>query len=43
MQQTQKKTFESAATTLTISDEELNDIIKIVKSLEESGFFYKRC
>ena len=41
MQQIQKKTFESAATTLTISDEELDDIIKIVKSLEESVFFIK--
>ena len=32
-----QKTFESRTTTLTISNEEMNDIMKIVKSLEESG------
>ena len=33
--------FGSGATTLTISNEETNDIIKIVKSLEESGLLIK--
>ena len=33
-----KKMFGSRTTTLIISDEEMNDIMKIVKSLEESGF-----
>ena len=36
-----KKMFGSGTTTLTISNEEINDIIKIVKSLEESGLFIK--
>ena len=29
--------FQSGTTTLIISNEEMNDIMKIVKSLEESG------
>ena len=33
--------FGSGVTTLTISNEEINDIIKIFKSLEESGFLIK--
>ena len=32
-----KKMFDSGTTTLIISNDEMNDIIKIVKSLEESG------
>ena len=32
-----KKMFASGVTTLIISNEEVNDIMKIVKSLEESG------
>ena len=32
-----KKMFGSGVTTLIISNEEMNDIMKIVKSLEESG------
>ena len=36
-----KKMFESGATTLIISNEEMNDIMKIVKSLEESGLLIK--
>ena len=32
-----KKMFESCMPTLIISNEEMNDIMKIVKSLEESG------
>ena len=32
-----KKIFGSGATTLTISNEEMHDIMKIVKSLEEFG------
>ena len=36
-----KKMFGSGATTLTISNEETNNIIKIVKSLEESGLLIK--
>ena len=36
-----KKMFESGVTTLIISNKEMNDIIKIVKSLEESGLFTK--
>ena len=36
-----KKMFGSGVTTL-ISDEEMNDIIKIIKSLEESGLLIKR-
>ena len=32
-----QKMFESDATALIISNEEMHDIIKIVKSLEESG------
>ena len=33
----QNKVFESGKTTLIISNEEMNDIIKIVKSLEVTG------
>ena len=33
----QKKIFESGTTALIISDEEIDDIVKIVESLEESG------
>ena len=36
----QKKTFGSG-TTLIILDEEMNDVIKIVKYLEDSGFLIK--
>ena len=37
----QKKTFESDMTTLIISKEEMNDIMKIIKSLEEAAIIYK--
>ena len=33
--------FKSGTTTLVISNEEMNDIMKIVKSLEESGLLIK--
>ena len=33
--------FGSGNTTLIISNEEMNDIMKIVESVEESGFFIK--
>ena len=33
--------FGSGTTVLTISNEEMNDITKIVKSLEESGLLIK--
>ena len=36
-----KKIFGSGATTLIISNEEMHDIMKIVKSLEESGLLIK--
>ena len=36
-----KKMFGSGVTTLIISNEEMNDIMKIVKYLEESGFLIK--
>ena len=36
-----KKMFGSGTTTLIISDEEMNDIMKIVKFLEESGLLMK--
>ena len=36
-----KKMFGSGNTTLIISNEEMNDIIKIIKSLEESGLLIK--
>ena len=36
-----KKMFGSGMTALMISNEEMNDIIKIVKSLEESGLLIK--
>ena len=36
-----KKMFGSASTTLIISNEEMNDIMKIIKSLEESGLLIK--
>ena len=37
----QKKIFGSGMTTLIISNEEMNDVMKIVKSLEDSGLFIK--
>ena len=36
-----KKMFGSTTTTLTISNKEMNDIMKIVKSFEESGLLIK--
>ena len=36
-----KKMFRSGTATLIISNEEMNDIIKIVESLEESGLLIK--
>ena len=36
-----KKMFRSGFTTLIFSNEEMNDIMKIVKSLEESGLLIK--
>ena len=36
-----KKMFGSGVTTLIISNEEMNDIMKIVRSLEESGLLIK--
>ena len=36
-----KKIFGSGVTTLTISSEEMIDIMKIIKSLEESGLLIK--
>ena len=36
-----KKMFGSGKTALIISNEEMNDIMKIVKSLEESGLLMK--
>ena len=33
--------FESGTTTLIISNEEMNDIMEIVKSLQESGLLIK--
>ena len=36
-----KKMFGSGTTTLIISNEEMNDIMKIVKSLEDSGLLIK--
>ena len=38
---THKKIFESGVTTLIISNEEMNDIMKVVKSLEESDLLIK--
>ena len=38
-----KKMFGSGTTKLIISNEGLNDIMKIVKSLEESGLLIKKC
>ena len=37
----QKKIFGSSVTTLIISNEDLNDIMKIVKSLEDAGLLIK--
>ena len=37
-----KKMFGSGTTILVISNEEINNIMKIVKPLEESGFLIKR-
>ena len=39
----QRKVFGSETTRLIISNEEMDTIIKIVKSLEESGFIDKKC
>ena len=36
-----KKMFRAGTTTLIISNEEMNDIMKIVKSLKESGLLIK--
>ena len=36
-----KKMYESGTTTLIISNEEINDIMKIIKSIEESGVLIK--
>ena len=36
-----KKTFGSGTTTLITSNEKMNDIMKIIKSLEESGLLIK--
>ena len=36
-----EKMFESGVTTLIVSNEEMNDIMKIVKSIEESGLLIK--
>ena len=38
----QKKIYGSGTTTLVISNEEINDIMKIVKALEDSGILLKR-
>ena len=38
----QKKVHGSGATTLIISNEEMNDIIKIVQTLEDSNILWKR-
>ena len=37
-----KKMLESGVTTLILSNEKMNNIMKIVKSLEESGLLIKR-
>ena len=37
-----KKILESRATTLIMSNDEMEDIIKVVKSLEDSGLLSKR-
>ena len=39
--QKKKKDFESGTTTSVFSNEDLNDIMKIVKSLKESGLLIK--
>ena len=41
MQLFQKIFFGSSTTTLILSNEELNDIMKIIKSLEDSGLLIK--
>ena len=38
-----KKIFGSGITTLIISNKEMNDIMKIIKSLEYAGFVDKGC
>ena len=38
---THKKMFGSGTTTLIVSNEEMNVILKIIKSLEESGLLIK--
>ena len=42
MQEYIKKILRSGNTTLIISNDEINDIIKIIKSLEDSGLLLKR-
>ena len=42
MQEYIKKIFGSGKTTLIIPNDEMKDIIKIVKSLEDSGLLLKR-
>ena len=42
MQEYIKKIFGSGKTTLIISNDEMKDIIKIIKSLEDSGLLLKR-
>ena len=37
----QKKIFGSGMTTILISNEEMNDIMKIIKSLEDTGLLMK--
>ena len=38
-----KKMFGSVNTTLIISNDEMTDTMRIIKSLEESGLLIKRC
>ena len=38
----QKKLFESSTTTQIISNKEMEDVMKIIKSLEKSGLVMKR-
>ena len=39
----EKKIYGSGTTKLVFSNENLNDVMKIVKSLEESSLLIKRC
>ena len=41
MEVLKKKMFSSGVTTLIISNDEMDDILKIVKSLEDSGLLLK--